>query len=144
MGSCRFPSGSAARSTAQDLSRERTPNRSQFLPSGYLFHCPFGEASLLALRCPEGSSAPGFDQLALGGQHSFTRRFRQTGVLDMFGEAEQLERPDAVPIHVYFVPLQTVAGRGGIGVMIVVPALAEGEQGDYPVVSGRVPRGKTT
>src|SRR5579864_2622495 len=121
MGNCRFPSVSAVRSTGQDFSGVRTPNRSQLPPCiWFSFTPPLSVKPAFSHSvAPEESSTPGFDQLALGSQHSFTHLLRQAGVLDMFGETEQLQRPNTVPIHVYFVPPQTVAGRGGIGVMIV-------------------------
>lgn len=36
-----------------------------------------------------------------------------------------LENPDAVPVEVDFVPLQTVPDRDGVGMMVVVPSFAE-------------------
>jgi PD-(D/E)XK nuclease superfamily len=46
---------------------------------------------------------------------------------DLLGEAEHFESPDSVPVHVDFVPLQAVTRRGRMGMVVVVPAFAEGQ-----------------
>ena len=58
--------------------------------------------------------------------------------LDFFGEAEFLEEPDAVVVDVELVPDEAVARGDGVGVMVVVPAFAAGEQGNPPGVAGIV------
>ena len=55
---------------------------------------------------------------------------------DLLGEAERLERPDSVPVHVYLVPPQAVPGGGGMSMMVVVPTLSKCDQGDQPVIRG--------
>src|SRR6266851_1259056 len=62
----------------------------------------------------------------------------ELGDLDLFGEADLAEEPDAVVVDVELVPCQAVAGADGMGVVVVVPALAAGEDGDPPVVAGVV------
>jgi hypothetical protein len=58
------------------------------------------------------------------------------GDLNFFGEADLGEEPDAVVVDVEFIPLESVARTDGVGVVVVVPAFAAGEQSDPPVVAG--------
>ena len=60
------------------------------------------------------------------------------GDLDLFGEADFAEEPDAVVVDVELVPGEAVAGADGVGVVVVVPAFAAGEEGDPPAVAGVV------
>ena len=60
------------------------------------------------------------------------------GDLDLFGEAEFAEDPDAVVVDVELVPGETVTCADGVGVVVVVPAFAAGEQSDPPVIAGVV------
>ena len=60
------------------------------------------------------------------------------GDLDLFGEAEFAEDPDAVVVDVELVPCETVTRADGVGVVVVVPAFAACEYGDPPVVAGVV------
>lgn len=60
------------------------------------------------------------------------------GDLDLFGEADFAEEPDAVVIDVELVPGEAVARADGVGVVVVVPAFAAGEDSDPPVVAGVV------
>ena len=50
------------------------------------------------------------------------------------GQPELLQGADDPPRQVDLPPEQAVAGRAGEGVVVVVPGLAEGEQGQRPVV----------
>src|SRR6516164_6192233 len=72
------------------------------------------------------------------------RRNRQTQLFLLFlhqprkfwcfhipSQAEHAENADAVPVHVAFVPCQSMTGRLGMGMVIVVPAFAERQHG-YP------------
>jgi hypothetical protein len=69
-------------------------------------------------------------------------RFRvlriEFGDLDLFGEADFAENPDAVVVDVELVPGEAVASADGMSVVVVVPAFAAGEHGDPPVVAGVV------
>ena len=58
------------------------------------------------------------------------------GDLDLFGEADLGEEPYAVIIDVELVPGEAVTRADGVGVVVVVPALAAGEESDPPVVAG--------
>lgn len=69
-------------------------------------------------------------------KYIFLKRVGPSHVLDLRSEAKHLERPNAVPIHVYLEPFQPVTGRGGIRMMIVVPSFPKGQQGDKPVIGG--------
>ena len=60
------------------------------------------------------------------------------GDLDFFREADFAEEPDAVVVDVELVPLEAVARADRMGVVVVVPAFAAGEQSDPPVVAGVV------
>jgi len=62
----------------------------------------------------------------------------ELGDLDLFGEADLLEKPDAVVVDVELVPGEAMARRDGVGVVIVVPAFTAGEKGDPPVIAGVV------
>lgn len=62
----------------------------------------------------------------------------ELGDLDFFGEADFFEEPDAVVVDVELVPGEAVTGADGVGVVVVVPAFAAGEDGDPPVVAGVV------
>ena len=66
------------------------------------------------------------------GQVAISKYFfsNQAGVshaLDLRSEAKHLERPNAVPVHVYLVPLQPVTGGSGMRMMIVVPSFTKGQ-----------------
>ena len=60
------------------------------------------------------------------------------GDLDFFGEADLGEEPDSVVVDVELVPLEAVACADRVGVMVVVPAFATGQQSNPPVVAGVV------
>ncbi len=60
------------------------------------------------------------------------------GDLDFFGEADFFEQPDAVVVDVELVPGEAVACADGVGVVVVVPAFAAGEERDPPGVAGVV------
>src|ERR1039458_10730748 len=62
----------------------------------------------------------------------------ELGDLDFLGDAEFFEQPDAVVVGVELVPGEAVAAGGGMGVMVVVPSFAAGEQSDPPGVAGVV------
>src|SRR5207247_1721668 len=49
--------------------------------------------------------------------------------------ADFAEEPDAVVVDVEFVPGEAVTRADRVGVVVVVPALAAGEQSDPPVVA---------
>src|ERR1035438_2698636 len=57
------------------------------------------------------------------------------GDLDFFGEADFGEEPDAVVVDVELVPGEAVARANRVGVVVVVPTFAAGEQGDPPGVA---------
>src|SRR5690242_4892635 len=60
------------------------------------------------------------------------------GDLDLFGEADLGEEPDAVVVDVELVPGEAVTRADRVGVVVIVPAFAAGEQGDPPGVAGVV------
>ena len=60
------------------------------------------------------------------------------GDLNSFREADLAEEPDAVVVDVELVPGEAVTGADGVGVVVVVPAFAAGEESDPPVVAGIV------
>src|SRR5271166_2853844 len=55
--------------------------------------------------------------------------------LDVPGEAEFLEQPDAVVVWINLVPCEAVARGNGMRMMIVVPSFTAREQGDPPAVA---------
>src|ERR1039458_9375028 len=62
----------------------------------------------------------------------------ELGDLDFLGDAEFFEQPDAVVVGVELIPGEAVAAGGGMGVMVVVPSFAAGEESDPPGVAGVV------
>ncbi len=68
------------------------------------------------------------------------RRGRRSRRLDVPGQAERLQRADAHPVEIDFVPREAVARAGRMGVMVVVPPFAERQQRDPPVVRRVVAR----
>mmetsp|Transcript_18839 Transcript_18839/g.51181 ORF Transcript_18839/g.51181 Transcript_18839/m.51181 type:complete len:271 (-) Transcript_18839:250-1062(-) len=78
------------------------------------------------------SSGP-LDSLGREGEplHLALRRVLQVG-----GETHEAQQLHRVPCEVDLPPLQSVPARGLEGVMVVVPALAEGEDPNDPVVHG--------
>ena len=62
----------------------------------------------------------------------------ELGDLDLFGQADFAEEPDAVVVDVKLIPLEAVTRADGVSVVVVVPTFAAGEQSDPPVVAGVV------
>src|SRR5205814_1240934 len=60
------------------------------------------------------------------------------GNLDLFCEADFAEKPDAIVVDVELVPDEAVTRADGMGVVVVVPAFAAGEQRDPPAITGVV------
>jgi hypothetical protein len=61
---------------------------------------------------------------------------------DVPGQAADPEDGDAVPVGVELVPGKAVTGGLGMGVVVVVPALAKGEESYPETVPGGVGGGK--
>src|SRR5277367_338262 len=57
----------------------------------------------------------------------------------MRSESKLREHPYAIPVEVNLVPLQTVAGRDGMGMMVIVPTFAESEQRHPPAIGRSIP-----
>src|SRR5438105_9831123 len=55
--------------------------------------------------------------------------------LDGLRQSEQLEGADAPPVEINLVPGEAVARRARVCVVVVVPALAEGQERDPPTVA---------
>src|SRR4051812_5542734 len=53
---------------------------------------------------------------------------------DVLCPSEFLEYSDRDPVLIELVPPRAVSGRGRVGVVVVVPAFAKGEDGNEPVV----------
>jgi len=66
-------------------------------------------------------------------------RGRQLGAVYVRGESKLIESPDAVPVEVNLIPLQTVPGRDGVGMMVVVPTLAKRENRHPPAIGRSIP-----
>src|SRR5262249_51407840 len=65
---------------------------------------------------------------------------RQFGDADFPGKSKFLQRPDAVPVDVYFVPGQPLARRRRMRMMVVVPAFPPTYQRHPPVIARIVGR----
>jgi hypothetical protein len=90
-----------------------------------------------ALQVPD--TGPG--QVAIS-KYFFSNQAGRSHALNLRSEAKHLERPNAVPVHVYLVPLQPVTGGSGMRMVIVVPSFAKGQKGNEPVIGGIISRGK--
>jgi hypothetical protein len=62
---------------------------------------------------------------------------------DGFRQTEELQDLDLHPGQIQLIPHQAKPRRTGMGVMVVVPALAGGQQGHPPVVPGIIARGES-
>src|SRR5215469_6794286 len=60
----------------------------------------------------------------------------EVGDLNFLSEADLGEQPDSVVVDVDLVPGEAVTRADRMGVVVVVPAFAAGEDGDPPVVPG--------
>lgn len=60
----------------------------------------------------------------------------ELGDLNLFCESEFGEQPDTVIVDVELIPGEAVARADRMGMMVIVPAFAAGEDGDPPVVAG--------
>jgi len=56
------------------------------------------------------------------------------GAVHGFGQTDYLQKPNRHPAHVDLIPRESMPGRCRIGVMVIVPAFAETQQGHQPVV----------
>src|SRR5579871_685929 len=59
--------------------------------------------------------------------------------VNLLGQAHQAQQADSAIGRVQFPPAEPVPGRAGEGVVVVVPAFAQGEQGHPPQVRRAVP-----
>ena len=60
------------------------------------------------------------------------------GEFDIFGPAEAFENADGDPVHIELIPFSAVSRRGRPHVVIIVPAFAERQDGDEPVVGREI------
>jgi len=67
----------------------------------------------------------------------------QTDSLDMSRKADALKKMDTVIVDINLVPGEPVTGRNRVGMMVVVPSLATGQQG-HPQIVARVVAGRET
>src|SRR5437763_1547772 len=76
----------------------------------------------------------------LGGRRALTTRRarRRRDPVDLASQAKPLESNDQVGRDVDLPPLQAVEGRAREGVVVVVPALPEGEDAHDPLVAAAV------
>src|SRR5690348_15190430 len=72
------------------------------------------------------------DPLLAGGRACSQGR---RNAVHLTSQATALQHPDRVATQIELPPVQPVKGRAGEGVMVVVPALPEGEQPDHPLVA---------
>src|SRR3954454_7237351 len=63
--------------------------------------------------------------------------------MNRFRNTEALQDFQQNPGRVKFIPRQSMTRRSRVRMMIVVPALAEGEESNPPVIAGIVASGKT-
>ncbi len=61
-----------------------------------------------------------------------------------FRYPKEFQNLDLNPGRIKFIPRQTVPRGGRMRVVVIMPALAKGHQGDPPVIAGIVARSKTT
>src|SRR5579871_1171246 len=81
-------------------------------------------------------------------QHAIRRcdqsffQLRQPHALDVPSKPQLLQRPDAIPVYVDFIPGESMLRGGRMRVMVVVPALAESQQRHPPAVGGKITSGE--
>src|SRR5208282_6664033 len=71
-------------------------------------------------------------------QGRFGREVIERDLVYVPRQSEFLQRPDAVPVHVDFIPGQAMTRGNRMRMMIVVPTFAKGQDGDQSVVGGEV------
>ena len=62
--------------------------------------------------------------------------------LDRFRQPKKLKCPDTPPVDVDLVPGDSMSRGSWVGMMVIVPALAKGQQRDPPVVLRIITRGE--
>ena len=75
-----------------------------------------------ALQVPD----TGLAQIAIS-MYLFSNQAGRWHALNLLSEAKHLEHPNAVPVHVYFIPLEPMTRRSGMRMMIVVPSFTKGQ-----------------
>src|SRR5208337_5431790 len=67
---------------------------------------------------------------------------RQPYPLDVPSQAQLLQRPDSVPVHINLIPREAMLRGGRMRMVIVVQSFAKGEQCHPPTVGRKIARGK--
>ena len=80
------------------------------------------------------------NQAPIWRRHQATFHLVQFYPLDIPGQTQGFERPDAVPVHVDFIPPEAVLRCRRMRVVIVVPAFAKCQQRHPPAIGGKVAR----
>ena len=83
-------------------------------------------------------TAANWGSVRIAGQSGLGRQVVEPHFVNMPRQTKFLQRPDAIPVQVDFVPGQAVARGNGVRMMIVVPALAEREERDEKVIGGEI------
>jgi hypothetical protein len=89
----------------------------------------YGELLVVA-----GCGGHDFSTFRIANQGWLWRQLIELDFVDMARQAQFLQRPDAVPVHVDFIPFQSMARGNRVRVVIVVPALAEGDERNQEIV----------
>ena len=102
-----------------------------------------GESEACARKCHavvfdvwRGCSLDGISRVGLGRAVEARRLHRRGDAIDVARQAGGLEEADGVAGEVELPPAQAVEGRAREGVVVVVPALAEGRAGRRPTRCG--------
>src|SRR5467141_671215 len=101
----------------------------------YLFYFFF---FLMIRRPPRSTLFPYTTLFRSPRQGGLRRKPVEIDLIYMPGQSEFLQRPDAVPVHIDFVPFQAVPRGNRMRMMIVVPAFTKGYKGHQQVVGGEV------
>src|SRR5271155_1856863 len=82
------------------------------------------------------------DQPSVRGSDQPAFQISQPHPLYIPSQPKRLQRPDAVPVHIDLIPCNPMLRRGGMRVVIVVPAFPESQQSHPPAIGGKIARSK--
>lgn len=77
--------------------------------------------------CSLSSFINGFPLFPASSETPGSRDSIEANTFDSAGKPEELQHPNAPPVKVDLVPLETMLGRRGMSMMIVVPTFAKSE-----------------
>src|ERR1051325_1956343 len=88
------------------------------------------------LRRPATTISPAYARERVLGGFADRSGAVDAGDADGFRDAEELQDLDLDPGDIELIPRQAVASRGGMRVVVIMPAFTEREKGDRPAIKG--------